>query len=100
MTYKVRFSDLARKQWNKLGATVRIQFEAILRRRITDPHVPKARLKGASNTYKIKLRGSGYRLVYRVFDQHLVIYVVGLGRRDEVYSEMVDIGRISLSDLD
>lgn len=100
MTYRVKFSDAARKQWNKLGATVRDQFEMVLRRRVVDPHVPKARFKGASNAYKIKLRGSGYRLVYRVFDKHLVIYVVGLGRRDEVYSELVDVGRISLSDFD
>ena len=39
------------------------------------------------NTYKIKLRDAGYRLVYEVVKQRLVIVVIAVGRRDhdEVY---------------
>lgn len=37
--------------------------------------------------YKIKLRAVGYRLVYQVFDDTLLVTVVGIGKRDgnEVY---------------
>ena len=37
--------------------------------------------------YKIKLKDVGYRLVYEVIDQRLVVMVVAVGRRDhdEVY---------------
>ena len=52
------------------------------------PHVPSAKLHGdLKNTYKIKLRDVGYRLVYEVVDQRLVIVVIAVGRRDrdEVY---------------
>jgi mRNA interferase RelE/StbE len=37
--------------------------------------------------YKIKLKDAGYRLVYRVFDDRIVVQVVAIGRRerDEVY---------------
>ncbi|PPD47601.1 MAG: hypothetical protein CTY12_03620 [Methylotenera sp.] len=32
--------------------------------------------------YKIKLRALGYRLFYQVFDDTLVVTVVGVGKRD------------------
>jgi len=88
MTYRVIFSDDARKEWNKLGATVREQLTKVLKRRAENPHVPAARLGGVANLYKIKLRSAGYRLVYEVRDNVLVIFVVGIGRRDEVYPEL------------
>ena len=34
------------------------------------------------NTYKIKLRDVGYRLVYEVIDRRLVVLVIAIGRRD------------------
>ena len=97
MTYNLIFSRVARRSWNKLGATVRIEFENILRRRLDEPHVPAARLRGAPNLYKIKLRRAGYRLVYQVRDAQLVIFVVGVGRRDETYELLRHIGKQNLS---
>jgi len=32
--------------------------------------------------YKIKLRGAGYRLVYRVEDERIVILVLAVGKRE------------------
>ncbi|KJO24748.1 type II toxin-antitoxin system RelE family toxin, partial [Enterobacter roggenkampii] len=41
--------------------------------------------------YKIKLRSSGYRLVYQVIDEKVVVFVISVGKRErsEVYSEAV-----------
>lgn len=97
MTYRLIFSRPAQKSWNKLGVTLRSEFEAILRRRLEDPHVPGARLRGAPNLYKIKLRRAGYRLAYQVRDRELVVFVVGVGRRDETYDELRRIGKDSLA---
>jgi len=96
VTYKAIFSPAAEKSWRKLGATVRAQFEKILRRRLEEPHVAAARLKGVPNLYKIKLRDSGYRLAYVVRDKQLVVFIVGVGKRDETYDELKSIGRTSL----
>ncbi|MDB5539397.1 MAG: relE [Devosia sp.] len=98
MTYSLIFSRIAQKSWNKLGATVRAEFETILRRCLIEPHVPAAKLKGAPNLYKIKLRSAGYRLVYQVRDNELVVFVVGVGRRDETYELLRRLGRDGLSD--
>ena len=61
-------------------------------KRLKTPHVPSARLRGdLQNTYKIKLRDVGYRLVYEVIDQQLVVMVIAIGKRDrnEAYQSAV-----------
>ena len=70
------------KEWDGLGATVRAQFKKKLAERLEHPHVPSARLHGAVNRYKIKLRSSGYRLVYEVRDTELVVSVIAVGKRE------------------
>ncbi|MGX5056232.1 type II toxin-antitoxin system RelE family toxin [Enterobacter asburiae] len=87
MTYKLAFDRRALKEWEKLGHTVREQFKKKLAERLRDPHVPSARLSGKSNRYKIKLRSSGYRLVYDVLDDQILLLVVAVGKRNdsEVY---------------
>ena len=42
----------------------------------------KTRRLNLQNTYKIKLRDVGYRLVYEVIDRRLVVLVIAIGRRD------------------
>ena len=78
----------ALREWRKLDGSIRSQFKKQLAKRLLEPHVPSARLHGdLQNTYKIKLRDAGYRLVYEVIEQRLVIVVMAVGRRDhdEVY---------------
>ncbi len=59
MSYELRFRKEAMKEWAGLGATIRAQFKKKLAERLEHPHVPSARLHGAVNRYKIKLRSSG-----------------------------------------
>ena len=50
------------------------------------------RLNGLGNAYKIKLRSAGYRMVYRVVDEVLVVTVVAVGKRErgDVYKNADD----------
>ena len=50
---------------------------------LRNPHVPSAKLHGAKNIYKIKLRSVGYRLVYEVLEREIVVLVIAVGRRDK-----------------
>ena len=90
MTYELAFKKSALKEWNKLGSTVRQQFKNKLYQILENPHIPKARLAGGNNLYKIKLRQSGYRLVYKVEDEIITITVLAVGKRNkgEVYNKM------------
>lgn len=43
---------------------------------------PSDALHGMKDCYKIKLRGAGYRLVYRVEEERIVILVLAVGKRE------------------
>lgn len=87
MTYSLEFKKSALKEWGKLGHTVRDQLKKKLEERLKNPHVPPSAVSGASNLYKIKLRQLGYRLVYSVDDDVIVVTVIAVGKRNrnEVY---------------
>jgi mRNA interferase RelE/StbE len=87
MSYELAFLDAALKEWRKLDPQTREQFKAKLEERLANPKVPSARLHGSKERYKIKLRNAGYRLVYEVRDQQLIVLVVAVGKRErnEVY---------------
>lgn len=77
----------AKKEWDKLSPPIKKQFKTKLVESLEDPVNPKDRLVGMPNCYKIKLRASGYRLVYKVVNERVIVQVVGVGKRDkeEVY---------------
>ncbi|HGK6779161.1 TPA: type II toxin-antitoxin system RelE/ParE family toxin [Yersinia enterocolitica] len=87
MTYIVKFRDEALKEWHKLDKTIQQQFAKKLKKCSENPHIESVRLRGIKNGYKIKLRASGFRLVYEVIDGILVVAVVAVGKRErsEVY---------------
>jgi mRNA interferase RelE/StbE len=84
MSYELAFHEEARKEWKKLDASIREQFKAHLAKRLEQPHVPSAKLRGRDMkaAYKIKLRSVGYRLVYEVDDRIVTVVVLAVGRRD------------------
>lgn len=82
MTYELAFLEDALKEWRKLDSNSREQFKLKLRERLESPRLPSAKLSGAKDRYKIKLRSVGYRLVYEVRDNELLVVVVAVGKRE------------------
>jgi mRNA interferase RelE/StbE len=82
MSFELAFLPLALAEWKKLDASLRETFKKKLAERLNQPRVPAARLHGSKDRYKIKLRDAGYRLVYEVRDEVLVVLVVAVGKRD------------------
>lgn len=82
MSYRLKFLVDAEKEWRKLDSNTRHQLKKKLVERLEHPRVPSAQLRGSKDRYKIKLRTSGYRLVYEVRDADIVVLVVAVGRRD------------------
>ncbi len=83
MTYELTFLSQAKKEWDKLDHNTRNQFKKKLIERLDKPDIPKDKLSGMSDCYKIKLKASGYRLVYRIIEAKIVIQVIIVGRRDK-----------------
>lgn len=65
-----------------MGDTVRQQLKKKLVSVLLNPRVEANRLHGLPDCYKIKLRSSGYRLVYQVIDQEVVVFVVAVDKRE------------------
>lgn len=93
-TYNLEFLPSARKEWDKIGSTVQKQFIKKLRERLDNPHITSARLRDMPDCYKIKLRTAGYRLVYRVHDDLIVVQVIAVGRRDRSQVYRAAAGRV------
>ena len=83
-SYKLRFHELALKEWYKLDGTLKEQFKKKLAERLENPHIPVAALSGMPACYKIKLKKAGYRLVYRVEEDIVFVTVIAAGKRDKL----------------
>ncbi len=83
MNYKLKFLPSALKEWKKLDNSIQAKLKKKLKERLNSPHVNSCKLSGFKNHYKIKLRASGYRLVYEVIDEEVYILVIAIGKRDK-----------------
>jgi len=82
MTYKLKFLPIALKEWNKLDKTIKKQLKKKLEEMIQNPKIQANRLRKFESDYKVKLKSSGYRLVYEVIDDQVVILVIAIGKRE------------------
>ncbi|MCE8002249.1 type II toxin-antitoxin system RelE family toxin [Billgrantia ethanolica] len=82
MSFELRFREEALKEWRKLDDSVRSQFKKKLAAILNDPIRPAAQLSGSKNRHKIKLRSAGFRLVYEVRGDELVVIVIAVGKRE------------------
>ena len=95
MTYELEFKKSALKEWNKLGSTIREQLKKKLTEVLENPRVQSAKLSGANDLYKIKLRQAGYRLVYEVNDKIITVTVISVGKRERGSVYKTAINRIN-----
>lgn len=83
MNYKLKFLPTALKEWKKLDNTIQAKFKKKLKERLSTPHIKSSRISGFKNHYKIKLRATGYRLVYEVLDEEIYVLVIAVGKREK-----------------
>lgn len=90
MIYNLDFKPKALKEFKKLTLALQTQFKKKLGERLINPKVPKDKLSGYENIYKIKLKSSGYRLAYEVKDEEIVVLVLSVGKREnnQVYDNL------------
>jgi mRNA interferase RelE/StbE len=91
--YRLAFETSALKEWQALDGSVKEPLRKLLKKRLDEPRVPGAELRGElSGCYKIKLRKQGYRLVYRVVDELVIVMVLAVDKREgeKVYDAAID----------
>jgi len=82
--YKLRFMPEALEEWPRLDASIKAPLKRLLAKRLDNPPVPGGELHGPlAGCYKIKLRQQGVRLVYSVEDDHLIVTVIAVDKRED-----------------
>jgi mRNA interferase RelE/StbE len=82
LIYEVVFRPKAAKAFKKLDPALQKQVAQKLSERRVNPKIPADAVREIPGAYKIKLRASGFRLIYLVRDTQLVILVLSIGKRE------------------
>ncbi len=83
--YRLKFVPAALKEWDTLDGSVKEVLRKALKKRLEQPHLPGSELHGdLQGCYKIKLRQQGYRLVYNVENDVLVVLVLAVDKREDM----------------
>ncbi len=97
--YRLAFLPAALEEWQKLDGSVKEVLRKLLKKRLEQPHLPGAELnRNLAGCYKIKLLKQGYRLVYQVKDEQLIVMVIAIAKREDSLVYRLAIERL-LSDL-
>ena len=86
MTYSVDFSKVARKQFNKLPSDVQERIETKINNLAIEPRPNGVKkIQGEENSYRIRV--GDYRVVYEIFDDILLVTVIRVKHRSQVYQD-------------
>ncbi|MEH2207365.1 MAG: type II toxin-antitoxin system RelE/ParE family toxin [Nostoc sp.] len=86
MSYKVEILRGALKQLKKIPSELQERIQIKIDDLATEPR-PKGvkKLKGKENAYRIRV--NDYRVIYDIFDDLLVVNVVEVGHRKNIYKD-------------
>jgi mRNA interferase RelE/StbE len=84
VTYRIEFRPSARKAFNALPGEVKRRVDARILALADDPRPAGAKkLAGAAGLFRIRV--GDYRVVYHIGDAVMIVTVVKIGHRREVY---------------
>ena len=84
MTYRITLAPAAARQLRKFDPQVRRRIQAALGLLATEPRPPAAtQLVGGSGEWRV--RTGDYRIVYEIRDEELLVLVLRIGHRRDVY---------------
>jgi mRNA interferase RelE/StbE len=84
VTYRIEVTPAAVRQLRKLDPPTRRRIQAAIELLATEPRPPGAKkLVGGEGEWRV--RTGDYRVVYEIHDDALVVLVLAVGHRREVY---------------
>jgi len=83
--YRLKFLPEALEEWKALDGSIKTVLRKALKKRLEQPRPPGARLHSdLRDCYKIKLRKQGYRLIYYVEVDALIVLVLAIDKREDM----------------
>lgn len=84
MTYQIKVLRKASRQLKTLPKDVQSQIRSEIRTLSENPRPPGVKkLSGAGDFYRIRV--GNYRIIYEIQDKVLLVLIVGVGHRREIY---------------
>lgn len=84
MTYRIEVAPRALRQLRKLDAPARRRVQAAIELLAHDPRpIAATKLVGGDGAWRV--RTGDYRVVYEIHDDVLLVLVVAIGHRREIY---------------
>lgn len=84
MTYRITLAPAAARQLGKLDPQARRRMQAVLELLRADPRPPAAtQLVGGAGEWRV--RTGDYRVVYEIEDEQVLVLVLRMGHRREIY---------------
>lgn len=86
MSYQVVIKPAAQRQLKKLTLAIQKELIALIESLSQEPRPSGCKkLKGRQNQYRV--RSGDYRIIYSIEDTSLVVRVIKVGHRQDVYKE-------------
>ncbi|MEH2170320.1 MAG: type II toxin-antitoxin system RelE/ParE family toxin [Nostoc sp.] len=86
MSYEVKFSKVAKKQFRKLPLDVQQRIQTKINDLAIEPRPNGVKkLQGDDTSYRVRV--GDYRVVYEVDDDVLIVTVIKVGHRSEIYKD-------------
>ena len=83
--YKLAYTDEAKKRIGKLGSEAKHRVKAAAERLAADPRIGKRLTHELSEYWSYRV--GDYRILYRVFEKQVLVVIVTVGHRKNVYKK-------------
>ncbi len=84
MTYRIEFAPSAAREYRKLPADMVARIREAVDALARDPRPPGAtKLKGEARAYRVRV--DDWRILYEIFDRTVIVRVLRIGHRRDVY---------------
>ena len=87
--YSIKYTKEAKKKIEKLDPSIRVVIKKAIESLSSNPY------KGRPLSYELaglySLRTSDYRIIYRIKEKQLIIIVISVGHRREIYKRLKEI---------
>ncbi|HUW77629.1 MAG TPA: type II toxin-antitoxin system RelE/ParE family toxin [Candidatus Nanopelagicaceae bacterium] len=86
MTYSIEFSPSATKALAKFDKHVYLRISGAIELLAVDPRPPAAKMLRGGEHGRWRVRVGDYRIVYTITDERLIVLVLRVAHRREVYN--------------
>jgi mRNA interferase RelE/StbE len=88
MTYRVEFSRSAEREFDQLPQHVSARLASRINALAANPRPPGVLKLTGRTTDLYRIRVGNYRVVYAIKDDLLVVLIVSVGHRNEIYRDL------------